>query len=194
MSESAIEELTREELVARVRELEDAVDDLRELSGRRGADVNRRLSDIEVELEDLQNAVSHHGEQLEAVANVGEKKTDKEGKIAAIAAFAMQKADDTDAKVLVDAGEIRGCVGVARRYAYTLMDSIGGLDEDGGDGGFEDGKYQWAAVRKAQTVTTGNGPRQKKKALKVDCDRLRKSAHAPDGVSKLTTRTDEEGR
>ena len=194
MSESAVEELTREELVARVRELEDAVDDLRELSGRRSANVNRRMSAIEEQLTDLQSAVNHHGEQLEAVANVGQKKTDKEGKVAAIAAFAMQKADDADAKVLVDAGEIRGCVSVARRYAYTLMDSIGGLDEDGDGGGFEDGEYQWAAVRKAQTITTGNGPRQKKKALKVDCDRLRKSSHAPDGVSKLTTRTDEEGR
>ena len=194
MSESAVEELTREELVTRVRELENAVDDLRELSGKRGADVNRRMSDIEEQLKDLQSAVSHHGEQLEAVANVGKKKTNKKGKVAAIAAFAMQKADNADAKVLVDAGEIRGCVGVARRYAYTLMDSIGGLDEDGNGGGFEDGEYQWAAVRKAQTVTTGNGSRQKKKALKVDCGRLQKSSQEPDGVSKLTTRADEEGR
>ena len=153
-----------------------------------------RAEEFGTELEDLQSAVSHHGEQLEAVANVGQKKTDKEGKVAAIAAFAMQKADASQSKVLVKSGEIRGCVGVTRRYSYDLIDDIGGLDENGDGGGFDDGDYQWAAVREEKTVPTGTGTERKPKALKVDCDRLRKSSHAPESVNKFTTRTGGEGR
>ena len=55
VSESTVKELTRKELIARVREFEDDVEDIREFSGKRGADINRRMSKIEQQLEDLQS-------------------------------------------------------------------------------------------------------------------------------------------
>jgi hypothetical protein len=182
-AEPAPEDMTRPELVERVRELEAAVEDLRDLTGKRTAKTNARMADIEQHLEDLQTAVESHGEQLEAVADIGAKKTGKDEKVAAIAAFAMQKTDSKQSKTTVEASEIRGCVGVTRRYAYDLIDAIGTSAE-----------CEWAAVRNEQTVTTGSGTARKKKALKVDCDRLRESSHTPRSVNKFTTRSHEEGR
>jgi len=182
-SNVAVEDMTRPKLVERVRELEAAIEDLRELTGKRGAETNRRMADIERQLDDLQTAVESHGEQLEAVADIGTEKTGKAEKVAAIAAFAMGKVDGTQTKTTVEASEIRGCVDVTRRYAYELIDAIGTSTE-----------YEWAAVRDEQTVPTGNGTARKKKALKVDCDRLQKSSHAPESVNKFTTRSHEEGR
>ena len=134
-------------------------------------------------IEDLQEAVSHHGEQLAAVSDVSQQNTEKDGKVASIAAFAMQQANGPEETVLVDANEIRGCTGVSRRYAYKLIDTIG-----------EDTEYEWARIRQSETVQTSTGSKQKSKGLLIDCDSLRKSLHQPDGVNLFNTRSGEEGR
>lgn len=189
-SSAGLSEMTRAELEeyidgleSRVETLESTVEDVRSSSGRGRASIQKRISGIEDELDELQTAVGSHGEQLEAVADVGEEKTGKGEKVAAIAAFAMQKVDGGQTKTTVEASEIRGCVGVSRRYAYDLIDAIG-----------DDSQHEWATVRDEQTVTTGSGTARKKKALKVDCDRLRESSHSPESVNKFTTRSHEEGR
>ena len=133
-------------------------------------------------IDDLRDAVSHHDEQLAAVSDVSQKQTEKEGKVASIAAFAMQQANDPEATVLIDVNEIRGCTGVTRRYAYELIDNIG-----------EDAEYEWASVRTPETVQTSSGPKQKAKGLLIDCDTLRKSSQQPDGVNLFNTRSGEEG-
>ena len=133
-------------------------------------------------IEDLQGAVNQHGEQLAAVSDVSQKNTEKEGKVASIAAFAMQQANDPHETVLVDVNEIRGCTGVTRRYAYKLIDDIG-----------EDAEYEWASVRKPETVQTSSGSKQKAKGLLVNCDRLRESSQQPDGVNLFNTRSGPEG-
>ena len=138
---------------------------------------------VRISFEDLQEAVRHHGEQLAAVSDVSQKNTEKEGKVASIAAFAMQRANEPEETVLVDVNEIRGCTGVTRRYAYKLIDDIG-----------EDAEYEWASVRNPKTVQTSSGPKQKAKGLLVDCDTLRKSSHQPDRVNSFNTRSGQEGR
>lgn len=210
MSESpvALGEWTRDELEAHIRDLEDEIESLDEsTSAMRNelAFIKRTLvvlTDAEIggehhpleglpdageqtrgDIDDLQSAVTNHGKQLEAIRDVGSEKTGKDEKVAAIAAFAQQKVDGSQSKVLVEASEIRGCTGVSRRYAYDLVDTIGNSDQ-----------YEWAGVRDAMSVTTGSGTTQKKKALKVDCGKLRGSSQDPDTVNKFTTRTDEEGR
>lgn len=142
-------------------------------------DAGREMRD---EFDDLASAVGSHGEQLDAVTDVSEKKTDKEQKVASIAAFASQKAGNPNATVLVKASELRGCTGVSRRYAYDLIDDIGGGDEFG-----------WASVREAKTVKTGSGQEQKPKGLLVDCDKIRTSSQDDGVVNKFTTTSHEEG-
>ena len=173
-----VEDMTRSELEDRVRELEDAVEDLRELTGKRGAETNQRMSSIEEQLEDVQAAVSAHGEQLSAIADVGGKKTSKDEKITAIATFAMRKSDANSTKVLVDAGEIQGCVDCSRRYAYDLIDDLA-----------EDDRAEWASLQKAESVPTYNGHREKKKALRVNVDVLQESSQDQRVVNKFTTRS-----
>ena len=136
----------------------------------------RMVERIEL-LEDVQTAVSAHGEQLSAIADVGGKKTSKDEKITAIATFAMRKSDANSTKVLVDAGEIQGCVDCSRRYAYDLIDDLA-----------EDDRAEWASLQKAESVPTHKGHREKKKALRVDVDVLRESSQDYGVVNKFTTR------
>ncbi|EMA38450.1 hypothetical protein C447_09857 [Halococcus hamelinensis 100A6] len=130
------------------------------------------------DFEDVQTAVSAHGEQLSAIADVGGKKTSKDEKITAIATFAMRKSDSNSSKVLVDAGEIQGCVDCSRRYAYDLIDDLA-----------EDDRAEWASLQKAESVPTHKGHREKKKALRVDVDVLRESSQDQGVVNKFTTRS-----
>jgi hypothetical protein len=169
--------MTRPELVERVRELEAAVEDLRDLTGKRTAKTNARMADIERQLDDLQTAVASHGETLEMIADVGDDKTSEEEKLGAIVAYANQARGDSS-KVLVTPKEIAGATGCSKRYGYDLVDEIGGLREDGTGGGYDGGEYPWAAVRKAQTVPTANGGERKEKGLKIDFDRVQRDPDA----------------
>lgn len=107
--------------------------------------------------------------QVAAFGDVDAAKTTKAQKLAAICAFAQNKHNSQSSTVAVTAAEIRGCVGVSRRYAYELMDEAT-AEIDG------------ARVREA---TNGRGSRApKKKALLVD----REHVHVDvDGVNRLTT-------
>ena len=174
-SEAAPEELTRHELEARVHELESAVEDLRDLTGKRAAETNQRMSGIEQQLEDIQTAVESHGETLATIADVESEKSSEGEKIGAIVAYADQARGGTS-KALVTPKEIAGATGCSKRYAYDLIDKIGGLDDEASD--FDEGPYPWASVRKATTVPTANGSEKKAKALKIDFDRVQRDPTA----------------
>jgi len=92
-------------------------------------------------------------EQVAAFGDVDAAKTTKAQKLAAICAFAQNKHNSQSSTVAVTAAEIRGCVGVSRRYAYELIDEAA-AEVDG------------ARVREA-TSGQGSGV-PKKKALLVD--------------------------
>ena len=187
-SDAAVEDMTRPELVERVRELEAAIEDLRELTGKRGAEMNRRMADIERQLDDLQTAVASHGETLDTIADIGDDKTSREEKLSVIVAYANQ-ARGNSSKVLITPKEIAGATGCSKRYGYDLVDEIGGLREDGSGGGYDEGKYPWAAVRKAQTVPTADGGERKSKGLKIDFDRVQRD---PDALNWFNNGTEEE--
>ena len=176
-SNVATEDMTRPELIERVRELEAAVEDLRDLTGKRTAKTNARMADIEQDLEDLQTAVASHGETLDTIADIGDDKTSREEKLGAIIAYANQ-ARDNSSKVLITPKEIAGATGCSKRYGYDLVDEIGGLREDGSGGNYGEGEYPWAAVRKARTVPTANGGERKEKGLKIDFDRVQRDPDA----------------
>ena len=173
-SDVAAEDMTRPELVERVRELEAAVEDLRDLTGKRTAKTNARMADIEQDLEDLQTAVASHADALASIADVGGDKTNEAEKVSAIVAYADQSRG-ASSKVLVTPKEIAGATGCSKRYGYDLVDKIGGLGEGGGYG---DGRYPWAKVREAETVPTGKGEREKPKGLKIDFDRVQRDPDA----------------
>ena len=178
MSESqpAVGNMSRDELENRVHELEAAVEDLRDLSGKRTAETNKRMSGIEEQLEDLQTAVSNHGDTLATIADVESEKSSEEEKLGAIVAYA-DKARGSASKTLVTPKEIAGATGCSKRYAYDLVDKIGGLNDEG-NGAFDEGEYPWAAVRESTTVPTANGAKKKAKALKIDFDRVQRNPDA----------------
>ena len=62
----------------------------------------------------------------------------------------------------VSSAEIKGCIGVSRRYAYGLVEAMA-EDLDG------------ARIREAQQVETGSGVKRKSKALLVDCEMVQTS-------------------
>ena len=174
-SEVAPEEMTRHELIERINELESAIEDLRDLTGKRAAETNQRMSGIEQQLGDLQTAVESHGETLATIADVESEKSSEGEKIGAIVAYA-DKARGGTSKALVTPKEIAGATGCSKRYAYDLVDKIGGLDND--SSAFDEGPYPWAAVRKSTTVPTANGSETKAKALKIDFDRVQQDSGA----------------
>ena len=55
--------------------------------------MRQAATQVSGDFEDVQTAVSAHGEQLSAIADVGGKKTSKDEKVTAIATFAMRKSD-----------------------------------------------------------------------------------------------------
>ncbi|MFC7176983.1 hypothetical protein [Halosegnis marinus] len=108
-------------------------------------------------------------EQVAAFGDVDAAKTTKAQKLAAICAFAQNKQHSQSTTVAVTAADIRGCVGVSRRYAYELIDDAA-AEIDG------------ARVREATSGQSGGAP--KKKALLVDCEQVRTG---DDGVNQFTT-------
>lgn len=108
--------------------------------------------------------------RLDELGDVTTAASTKEEKFAAILAFARKKRNDSP-KVAVSPDEIRGCVGVSRRYAYELIEAMG----EAIDG---------VQVREAKQIETSSGTKRKGKALLVDCE----AVHAGDGtVKKFTT-------
>ena len=194
MSQSSPEELTREELESEVGQLRERMRQTqtdvaflkKALVTLTDADLGdelgvRGLSDAaertRAEIDDLETAVASHGETLDTIADIGDDKTSQEEKLGAIVAYANQ-ARGNSSKALVTPKEIAGATGCSKRYAYDLVDKIGGLREDGSGGGYDEGEYPWATVRKAQTVPTANGGERKSKGLKIDFDRVQRDPDA----------------
>jgi len=79
--------------------------------------MQQRLEELEAENEELRT-------RLDKLGDIGEEKTSKEQKIAAIVTYAdNQRGDDQDA-VTVLPKVIKGLVDVSRRYAYDLVDDM----------------------------------------------------------------------
>ena len=114
-------------------------------------------------------------QRVAALGDVGTEKTSKEQKYAAILAFAQNKGGTQQSKVAVTAPEIKGCVGVSRRYAYDL---IGEMARE----------VAGVRLREAKQVETATGTKRKQKALLVDCEAVLTDGG---GVNSFTTGGDE---
>lgn len=78
-----------------------------------------------VDAYDLNDRVAENRAQLEALGDLGREKTTKEEKITAIVQYAQNVADDeTSDRELLKARDIKGLLGVSRRYAYDLIDDL----------------------------------------------------------------------
>ena len=77
-------------------------------------DAGRERND---QLEEFERRLVALERQLASIEDVTTEKTSKKEKIAAICAFAQNKTNTQASTVAVTAAEIRGCVGVSRRYA-----------------------------------------------------------------------------
>lgn len=135
--------------------------------------LRERVADLEVENDRLR-------EQLDALGDIGEQKTSKEQKIAAIVTYANQKRDQDNDVMRVMPGEIKGVVNVSRRYAYDLVDDM--ADE-----------FDWARIREPRTEASakdGGGRRRIKKALEIDFEGVHGD---PVPVNKFTTKIAAQG-
>lgn len=150
----------------------DAVFDLAIGDRELGESVVEDSTDLFTRIEDLEGAVTSHGDTLASIADVGEDATTEEEKVSSIVAYAEQARNANADKVLVTPKEVQGATGVSQRYAYDLVDKIGGNDDGGG---FADGRFPWAAVREATSVPSSDGTERKPKALKIDFGRVQRS-------------------
>lgn len=111
------------------------------------------------QLEEFETTLASLDRRLALLGDIEADKSTKDQKIAAVLAFADNKRDAEQSTIAVTAHEVKGCVGVSRRYAYDLMEAMAD-DLDG------------VSVREATRVTTGTGEQRKKKAILVDCERV----------------------
>lgn len=74
--------------------------------------MQERVDDLETENADLRT-------RLDRLGDIGEQKTSKEQKIAAVVTYADNERGDTS-RHTVSIQNIKGATGVSRRYAYTL--------------------------------------------------------------------------
>ncbi len=79
--------------------------------------LQERVDDLEAENEELRT-------RLDKLGDIGEEKTDKEQKIAAIVTFATNQRSDGRDAVAVKPSTIKGLVDVSERYSYTLVDDM----------------------------------------------------------------------
>lgn len=97
-------------------------------------EVADRIDELEAENANLRT-------RLDRLGDIGEQKTNKEQKIAAIVTYADNRRGNRDAQ-LVKPGEIEGATGVGERYAYDLVDHM--IHGDGENGTIGPDGYDWA--------------------------------------------------
>jgi len=133
-----------------------------------------RLETVEQELAGARQEISELEGVVESLRDIGNEKTTKEEKIAAIVSYADNIRDDGQAEITVAAQEIKGAAGVSRRYAYDLIEDVAE-------------QHGWASVREPKSQPSGkDGGRmiEWKKALAVDFEQLHED---PESVNKFTT-------
>jgi len=79
-----------------------------------------RVDELERENERLRS-------RLDKLGDIGEQKSSKEQKIAAIVTYAEQRRSDGQDALVVKPGTIKGLVDISERYSYTLVDDM--IDE-----------------------------------------------------------------
>lgn len=139
----------------------------------RAVDRFEHLEERVDELESENQMLRHTVEQL---TDIGEEKSTKEEKIAAIVTWAQrQAADETADRVAVTARDIVGVTGVSRRYAYDLIDDL-------------PGEYDWLLDRSrvSQYGDLEIDQDGQTRAVIVDCEQLHEDDAA---VNKFTTAT-----
>lgn len=77
-------------------------------------------------IEDLEAENAQLRERLNKLGDIGEKKTSKEEKVAAILTFA-DNARGEEGRIKVSPADVAGVTGVSERYAYDLVDDV--IDE-----------------------------------------------------------------
>lgn len=124
--------------------------------------------------EDLERENRRLREVVDSLQDIGQEKTTKEQKVAAIVVWAKRQAqDETGDRVVVKVRDIVGATGVSRRYAYDLIDDL-------------PQEYEWILDRHDVTQY-GDLELDKdgmERALVVDLERLHSE---PEAVNKFTT-------
>lgn len=176
-----VDEDSADEIRRRVAALEDEVETLREeVAAITRKDLPllkatlRAMADADIEaidelptagrsfrrqLEELETTLASLDRRLALLGDIEADKSTKEQKIAAVLAFADNKRDVEQSTIAITAHEVKGCVGVSRRYTYDLMEAMAD-DLDG------------VSVREAKQVTTSTGGERKKKAILIDCEQV----------------------
>lgn len=139
-------------------------------------DLQERVDELEQENQDLRA-------RLDRLGDIGEEKTSKEQKIAAIVTYADNQRRSGQSRITILPKEIQGVTDVSERYSYTLVDDmVGGEGEDELDG------YNWALDPQRQARRPDQDKPQK--GVLIDFEQL----HAdPEALNKFINGTDAEG-
>jgi len=97
--------------------------------------MDERIDELEAENERLRS-------RLDKLGDIGQEKTNKEQKIAAIVTYAENERRSDQSAVSVKPRTIKGLVGVSRRYANDLIDDM--VNGDGENGTVGPDGYDWA--------------------------------------------------
>lgn len=191
----AVEEMTREELQATVRDLRDRVQHiesyhlplltkvLKELTD---APDDADLAGLVAPAQDCREEIEQAATAAESFAAVGSAESTKEEKIAQVLQFADNQRREEQSKVTVKPDTIAGITGVSERWAHKLVDHMIGGDGDQGTVG-PDG-YDWALD--PRTVERPIDQDTPDKGVLVDFDRLHRD---PGSLIRINNGSDDQG-
>jgi len=128
----------------------------------------RRMSELEDRVDGLEAENGELRTRLDKLGDIGQQKTSKEQKVAAIVTYADNQRSAGQSAVTVLPRVIKGLVGVSRRYAYDLVDDM--VEE-----------YEWAYDPQKVNVHPGHDGA---KGVLIDFDGIHGE---PVSVNKFTT-------
>lgn len=139
-------------------------------------DAIHRINNLEAENDQLRDEIADLREQLDRLGDIGEEKTSKEQKIAAVVTYAdnVRQRENKDA-VTVLPKTITGVADVSRRYAYDLVDDMAA-------------EYDWA--HDPREISTHVEQDSRRKGVLIDFEGVHGEAVA---VNKFTIRSTGQG-
>jgi hypothetical protein len=138
------------------------------------------------ELNEMRRRLAELEPVVDRLDDIGQEKTTKEQKIAAIVTYARNARSRDQERVTVTRQNVQGAAGVSRRYSYDLIDDM--INGDGQDGAVGPDGFDWALDPREQ-------PRHVEQdvpdtGVLIDFERLHEDAAA---VNKFITRSGGEG-
>lgn len=124
LSHSESESMAQSELVEEIADLSETVESVRERVSEDFATASKDRAQIRGSISDLQERVEELESENERLRQRLDDGDTKQGKVARVVDYALNKRSGGEAAVKLTPKEIKGATGVSRRYAYDLVDDL----------------------------------------------------------------------